>query len=298
MAAKIIDGKAIAEQIKAEVSQAARELSQKGITPGLGFILVGDNPASQTYVRMKGKACEEIGFYSLTEKLPGDISQTELLDRVDKFNRDPRISGFLVQLPLPEHLNEAEVIEAVDPDKDVDCFNPYNVGRLPAGREAFAPCTPAGVVELLLRSGYDPSGKNVVIVGRSSIVGRPLATLLSRKGRGGNATVTLCHSRTTNLELHLRQADIVVAAIGRPEFVHGSMLKPGCVVIDVGVNRVEVPKEENPRGYRLVGDVHFPSASEVAEAITPVPGGVGPMTIAMLIKNTLTAAQRQAGIRA
>lgn len=296
MTAQIIDGKAIAQKIKDEIAEATQELKQKGITPGLGFILVGEDPASQTYVRMKGKACELVGFYSITKKLLKDTIQAELLSWVNKFNLDPEISGFLVQLPLPGHLNESEVIEAVDPAKDVDCFNPYNVGRLPLGGEAFAPCTPAGVVELLLRSGYDPSGKHVVIVGRSSIVGRPLATLLSRKGPGGNATVTLCHSRTPDLAHFLKQADIAVAAIGQPEIIHGDMLKPGCVVIDVGVNRVEVPKEENPKGYRLVGDVHFPSASQVAEAITPVPGGVGPMTIAMLLQNTLRAAQRKAGM--
>lgn len=292
MSARIIDGKAVAQRIKDEVSRKTQELKQRGITPGLGFILVGDDPASQTYVRMKGKACDEVGFYSLTERLPADVTQAELLKWVHRFNLDADISGFLVQLPLPTHLNEGEVIEAVDPSKDVDCFNPYNVGLLPSGHEAFAPCTPAGVVELLLRSGYDPAGKHVVIVGRSSIVGRPLATLLSRKGRGGNATVTLCHSKTPNLAEYTRQADVLIAAIGSPEFIRGDMLKPGCVVIDVGVNRVDVPLEENPKGYRIVGDVHFPSAVQVADAISPVPGGVGPMTIAMLLLNTLRAAER------
>lgn len=296
MAAVIIDGKAIAQEIKEEVSRAVRELKERGIIPGLGFILVGNDPASQTYVRMKGKACEEVGFFSHTERLPEDISQKELLKHVQRFNLDPDISGFLVQLPLPKGLNETEVIEAVNPAKDVDCFHPYNVGRLSTGNEVFAPCTPAGVVELLLRSGNDPKGKHVVIVGRSSIVGRPLATLLSRKMPGGDATVTLCHSRTANLESFLKQADIVIAAIGSPEMIHGDQLKAGCTVIDVGVNRVEVSKDENPRGYKLVGDVHFASASKVAGAITPVPGGVGPMTIAMLMRNTLRAVQRKAGL--
>ncbi|TKJ41632.1 bifunctional 5,10-methylene-tetrahydrofolate dehydrogenase/5,10-methylene-tetrahydrofolate cyclohydrolase [candidate division LCP-89 bacterium B3_LCP] len=294
MSAKIIDGKAISGQIKGEIAEETKKLKGKGIVPGLGFILVGDDPASRTYVRMKGKACEAVGFHSVTQKLPPDTTQAELMKWVTQFNLDPDISGFLVQLPLPDHLDETEVIEAVDPNKDVDCFNPYNVGRLPSGREAFAPCTPAGVIELLMRSGYDPAGRHVVIVGRSSIVGRPLATLLSRKAPGGNATVTLCHSRSGDLTYFLKQADIVVAAIGSPEMIHGDMIKPGCVVIDVGVNRVEVPKEVNEKGYRLVGDVHFDSAREVAEAITPVPGGVGPMTIAMLLKNTLRAAQRKA----
>jgi methylenetetrahydrofolate dehydrogenase (NADP+)/methenyltetrahydrofolate cyclohydrolase len=296
MAAIIIDGKAVSDQIKAEISEATRELSKRGIVPGLGFILVGDDPASQTYVRMKSKACEKVGFYSLTERLSEDITQKELMDWVSKFNQDTKIHGYLVQLPLPKHLDETQVIEAIDRAKDVDCFHPYNVGILPTGKERFAPCTPAGVVELMLRSGINPAGKHVAIVGRSSIVGRPLATLLSRKAPGGDATVTICHSRTTNLESILRQADIVVAAIGRPEFITGEMLKPGCVVIDVGVNRVEVPESVDKRGYRLAGDVHFESAVEVAAAITPVPGGVGPMTIATLLKNTLRAAQRSAGI--
>lgn len=293
MPARIIDGKAIADQIKQEVAEETRSLKQKGITPGLGFIIVGDNPASRSYVRMKGKACEQVGFYSATKELPEATSQDDLLSWVDQFNRDPAIHGFLVQLPLPDHLNETQVIDNIDPAKDVDCFHPYNVGKLAAGADVFAPCTPAGIVELLLRSGHDPGGKHVVIVGRSSIVGRPLATILSRKGRGGDATVTLCHSRTKDMTKFLKQADVVVAAIGRPEFIRGGMLKQGAVVIDVGINRVEVPVEENPKGYRIVGDVEFSSASQVAEAITPVPGGVGPMTIAMLLQNTLKTARRK-----
>ncbi len=292
MPAKIIDGKSVSNRIREEIRVETAALQRKGIVPGLGFILVGDDPASQTYVRMKGKACEQVGFHSVTQRLPADITQQELLDWVDKFNRNDAVHGFLVQLPLPGDLDETAVIEAIDPAKDVDCFHPYNVGRLHFGGEAYAPCTPAGVVELLLRSGYDPAGRHVVIAGRSSIVGRPLSILLSRKGRGGNATVTLCHSRTGDLAAHLQRADIAIAAMGQPEMITGEMLKPGCVVIDVGVNRVEVPREEDKRGYKLVGDVHFASAVEIAEAITPVPGGVGPMTIAMLLKNTLKAAQR------
>jgi methylenetetrahydrofolate dehydrogenase (NADP+)/methenyltetrahydrofolate cyclohydrolase len=292
MPAKIIDGKRISNQIKEEIREEAEALKRKGIVPGLGFILVGDDPASQTYVRMKGRACEEVGFHSVTQRLPADITQEELLNWVHQFNNDEAIHGFLVQLPLPGVLDQTAVIEAVNPAKDVDCFHPYNVGRLHFGKEAFAPCTPAGVLELLIRSGYNPAGRHVVIVGRSSIVGRPLSILLSRKAPGGDATVTLCHSRTTDLVSHLRSADIVIAAMGRPEMITGRMLNPGCVVIDVGVNRVEVSPEEDKRGYKLVGDVHFASAVEVAEAVTPVPGGVGPMTIAMLLKNTLKAAQR------
>lgn len=294
MPAKIIDGKEIAAQIRQEVAEAAAELKAKGVTPGLGFILVGNDPASRSYVKSKGKACEQAGFYSVTQELPESTSQAELMAWVDRFNRDPAIHGFLVQLPLPPGLDETQVIEAINPAKDVDCFHPYNVGRLPLGTEAFAPCTPAGVVELLLRSGYDPRGKHAVILGRSSIVGRPLSVLLSRKGRGGDATVTVCHSRTPDLGYFTRQADILVAAMGKAESVHGDMIKPGAVVIDVGINRVEDPSVAG-KGYRLTGDVDFASASQVAGAITPVPGGVGPMTIAMLLTNTLRAAQRQAG---
>jgi len=294
MPAQIIDGKAVADQIRAEVAQGAAELKAREITPGLGFIIVGEDPASQAYVRMKGKACRELGFHSVTRELPANTSQAELLDWVDRFNRDPAIHGFLVQLPLPSGLDETRVIEAVDPSKDVDCFHPYNVGRLPTGQEAFAPCTPAGVVELLLRSGHDPKGRHAVIVGRSNIVGRPLSILLSRKGRGGDATVTVCHSRTPDLPDFTRRADLLVAAIGRAEMVRGDWIKPGAAVIDVGINRVEDPQA--PRGYRLVGDVHFESAVQVAGAITPVPGGVGPMTIALLMSNTLRAARRRAGL--
>ena len=297
MPARIIDGKAISDQIRSEIAVETAALKQRGIIPGLGFILVGENPASKSYVRAKGKACEKVGFYSLTKELPKETTQAELMDGVNRFNRDPAIHGFLVQLPLPGHLDETAVIEAISPGKDVDCFHPYNVGSLAAGKDVFAPCTPAGVVELLLRTGFNPAGRHVVILGRSSIVGRPLATLLSRKGRGGNATVTICHSQTPDLPYFIRQADFLIAAIGRAEMVRGDMLKPGAVVIDVGINRVEDPSMPGDKKYRLVGDVHFASACEVAQAITPVPGGVGPMTIAMLLKNTLTAAQQSLGER-
>ncbi|MCX6639854.1 MAG: bifunctional 5,10-methylenetetrahydrofolate dehydrogenase/5,10-methenyltetrahydrofolate cyclohydrolase [bacterium] len=297
MPAKIIDGKAIAEQIKSEISEAtARLLKTHNIRPGLGFIIVGDDPASRTYVRMKGKACAAVGFHSITKELSANTSIEELLTWVDRFNQDDSIHGFLVQLPLPQPLDESRVIEAVSPEKDVDCFHPMNVGRLHLGTEAFAPCTPAGIIELLLRSGVEPAGKHAVILGRSSIVGRPLATLLSRKGRGGNATVTMCHSKTTDLQQYLKTADIVIAAMGKPEMITGEMLKPGCVVIDVGTNRIPAPSVMAGKESILVGDVHFASASQVARLITPVPGGVGPMTIAILLRNTLRAAERKAGV--
>jgi len=295
MTAKIIDGNAIAAEIRREIAAETESLKGKGITPGLGVILVGEDPASQTYVRMKGKACEKIGFHSVTQELSADITQDELMSWVKKFNEDPKLHGFLVQLPLPEQLDPDEVIMSINPDKDVDCFHPVNVGKMTIGEEVYSPCTPAGIVELLLRSGNDPSGKHVVIVGRSNIVGKPLSLLLSRKGRGGNATVTVCHSRTKDLGEFTSQADIVIAAIGKANIITGDMLRPGCVVIDVGVNRVTVPETVNPRGYVLAGDVHFESAAKVASAITPVPGGVGPMTITMLLMNTLKAAHRLSG---
>jgi methylenetetrahydrofolate dehydrogenase (NADP+) / methenyltetrahydrofolate cyclohydrolase len=298
MPAQIIDGKAIAEQIKQEVAEETAELKASyGITPGLGFILIGDDPASQTYVRMKGKACQRVGFHSETELLPVDTSIEKLLGWVDLFNRDENIHGFLVQLPLPQHLDETRVIESVDPQKDVDCFHPMNVGRLHLGTESFAPCTPTGIIELLLRSGVNPAGYHVVIIGRSSIVGRPLATLLSRKGKGGDATVTICHSKTRRLPEILKQGDIVIAAIGKAEMITGEMLKPGCVVIDVGINRIPARTGNSEQDRIMVGDVHFDSAKEVARLITPVPGGVGPMTIAILLQNTLRAAKRKVGMK-
>ncbi len=289
MAATIIDGKAIADQIRSEVKLASGELKQtNGIVPGLAFILVGENAASQVYVRSKGKACEEMGFYSVTERKPATITQHELLSLIHQFNNDPKIHGILVQLPLPGHIDEATIIEAIDYRKDVDGFHPVNVGKLVLGHECLRPCTPAGVQELLVRSGNDPSGKHVVVVGRSNIVGKPVMNILLQKQRGANGVVTITHTGAKDMSVYTKQADILIAAIGKPEAITGDMLKPGCVVIDVGINRINDPNTST--GTRLVGDVHFQSASQVAKAITPVPGGVGPMTIAMLMKNTLQAA--------
>jgi methylenetetrahydrofolate dehydrogenase (NADP+) / methenyltetrahydrofolate cyclohydrolase len=291
MSAQLIDGKAFADQIKAEVKRDAAKLrTERGITPGLAFILVGDHPSSQVYVRSKGKACDEIGFFSVTERLPSDISRSRLLQLINQFNSDPKIHGILVQLPLPEHIDEGEIIEAIDFKKDVDGFHPMNVGRLVAGQPCLRPCTPSGVQELLIRSGNDPSGKHVVVVGRSNIVGKPVMNMLLQKQPGANAVVTIAHTGARTIGDFVRQGDIVIAAMGKAEAITGDMLKPGCVVIDVGINRISDPSSKT--GSRLVGDVHFPSAVQVAKAITPVPGGVGPMTIAMLMKNTLLAAGR------
>ena len=290
MSAQLIDGKAIAARIKMEVKQETERFrNERGIIPGLAFILVGENPASEVYVRSKGKACDEMGFYSVTEKLPANTPQDQLLQLIDGFNKDSRIHGILVQLPLPRHIEEAKVIGAIDYRKDVDGFHPVNVGRLVIGAPCLRPCTPAGVQELLIRSGNDPSGKHVVVVGRSNIVGKPVLNILLQKQKGANAVVTVAHTGARDIAQFTRQADIVVAAIGRAEFLTGDMLKLGCVVIDVGINRIDVPNVKN--GYKIVGDVHFDSASKVAKAISPVPGGVGPMTIAMLMRNTLLAAE-------
>ena len=289
MSAQIIDGKKIAEEIKAEVKRATmRLLETKRITPGLAFILVGENPASQVYVRMKGKACEEMGFYSVTERKSATISEQELIELIQEFNKDSKIHGILVQLPLPKHISESKIIEAIDPRKDVDGFHPINVGKLVVGEDTLKPCTPVGIQELLVRSGNDPAGKHVVVVGRSNIVGKPVANILLQKQTGANAVVTVAHTGARDLTPFTKSADILIAAMGKTEFIRGEMLREGVVVIDVGTNRVEDPAAKN--GYRIVGDVHFESASKVAKAITPVPGGVGPMTIAMLMKNTLKAA--------
>ena len=289
MAALIIDGKKIAEDIKREVKQETNRLrDERGITPGLAFILVGDNPASQSYVRMKGKACEEMGFYSVTEKLPAETSEAHLLQLIAQFNTDSKIHGILVQLPLPKHINEEKILTAIDYKKDVDGFHPINVGRLVIGQECLKPCTPVGVQELLVRSGNDPAGKHVVVVGRSNIVGKPVLNILLQKKKGANAVVTIAHTGAKDISQYAKQGDILIAAMGKPESITGDMIRPGAVVIDVGINRVDDPSAKN--GYRLVGDVHFASASQVASAITPVPGGVGPMTIAILMRNTLRAA--------
>ena len=289
--AMIIDGKKIAQEIREEVALEVQEMKERGLQPQLTAVLVGDDPASHVYVRNKKKACEKAGISAETLLLSEDTQQAELIKLIQDLNDNPGVNGILVQLPLPSHIDEQVVLETIYPEKDVDGFHPVNVGRLTAGlTDGFVPATPMGIVELLLRSQNPPDGKHVVIVGRSNIVGKPLGLLLLRKAKGGNATVTFCHSSTENLESITREADILVAAIGYPEMIRKEMVKPGAVVIDVGVNRVE--DATRPKGYRLVGDVQFSEVSEVAKAITPVPGGVGPMTIALLLKNTLMACKK------
>ena len=290
MSARILSGKDVAAQIRREVAERTAEMARdRGWVPGLATVLVGDDPPSRTYVGMKGRAAEEAGIRSRQIDLPRETSEDELLGTVEGLNADPDVHGILVQLPLPPQIREDRVLEAVDPRKDVDGFHPINAGRLVAGHHAgMAPCTPLGIVELLLRYGYDPHGWHAVVVGRSNIVGRPLASLLLRDDRGGNATVTVAHHHTRDLAAHTRMADLLVVAAGHPNLVTADMVKDGAVVMDVGVTRVEDPQEE--RGYRLVGDVAFDEVREVAGALTPVPGGVGPMTIAMLLSNTLKAA--------
>jgi methylenetetrahydrofolate dehydrogenase (NADP+)/methenyltetrahydrofolate cyclohydrolase len=294
MSATIISGRSIAEEIRGELkARIARLANESGITPGLATVLVGESAASQMYVGMKNQAAKELGLLSRQITLPSTVTGPELLGLVASLNADPLIHGILVQLPLPAHIDESEILEAIHPLKDVDGFHPMNVGRLATDSgDFFAPCTPAGVVEMLVRSGHDPAGKHVVVVGRSNLVGRPLASLLMRRGRGGDATVTVCHSRTHDLGAVTRTADILVVAMGRPEAVTGEMVRPGSVVIDVGTHRVEDPT--SPRGYRVCGDVLFDEVKEVASAITPSPGGVGPMTITMLLANTVRAAERAA----
>lgn len=292
--AKIISGTELSETIRAEIAQeAAAYRNETGIQPGLAVVIVGSDPASEVYVRSKGRAAEAAGFYSRTIKLPEETSEDELLGVIDGLNADPRVHGILCQLPVPKHIDAQKVLLAIDPAKDVDGFHPMNAGRLAVGDpDVLAPCTPAGVIEMILRSGYDTRGQHAVVVGRSTIVGRPMALLLLRNGRGGDATVTVAHSRTKDLGAITRQADILIAAVGRPEMIRGDMIKPGAVVIDVGINRVDDASAK--RGYRLVGDVHFDEAMQVAGAVTPVPGGVGPMTITMLLQNTLRAARASA----
>ncbi len=290
MAAKILSGTKLAAEIRAEVADGVIEMREKhGVTPGLAVVLVGDDPASAVYVNNKRRACEQAGLFSDAVYLPGTAAEAEVLGVVGNFNEDPRVHGILVQLPLPDGIDEHRVIEAINPEKDVDGIHPYNLGRLLQGRPVFAPCTPSGVVELLMRNGHDPEGASVAICGRSQIVGKPLAALLMQRARGGNATVTVCHTRTRDVAEVTRAADVVVAAIGRPAAITADMVREGAVVIDVGINRV--PDLSAKRGYRLVGDVDFEGVSQKAAAITPVPGGVGPMTIAMLLRNTLTAAR-------
>ncbi|HHW73380.1 MAG TPA: bifunctional methylenetetrahydrofolate dehydrogenase/methenyltetrahydrofolate cyclohydrolase FolD [Firmicutes bacterium] len=277
MTAKIIDGKAIAQEIRADLAKRVAELTAQGKTPGLHVVLVGDNPASKVYVRNKQRACEEVGINSTVHRLAEDTTREQLLGLIEQLNADSKVHGILVQLPLPAHLDEEEVINAISPEKDVDGFHPSNVGKLYIGTKGLIPCTPAGVLELVKRTGVPIAGQNVVIIGRSNIVGKPAAALFLRE----NATVTICHSRTKDVAAEARRADILIAAVGRPQLVKKDWVKPGAVVIDVGINRVD---------GGIVGDVDFEEVKEVAGAITPVPGGVGPMTIAMLLKATVEAA--------
>jgi methylenetetrahydrofolate dehydrogenase (NADP+)/methenyltetrahydrofolate cyclohydrolase len=289
--AKLIDGRAIAEKVYVELRREIAELKAKGVTPGLAVLLVGDNPASRAYVRSKDKTCRELGLHSVKVELPASTTQSELLSCVDEFNRDPSIHGILVQSPPPEHIDETAIVRALDPRKDVDGFHPENVAKLvledPTG---FVPCTPLGVQRLLLESQIETSGAHIVVLGRSMIVGKPVALLLMQKNKGGNATVTVVHSHSRDLPHITRSADIIIAAIGRAQFVKADHVREGAVVIDVGINRVEDPASK--RGYRLVGDVAFDEITNKASAITPVPGGVGPMTIAMLMANTVKAARQ------
>ncbi len=285
MTANIIDGKAIAAQVRGDVAERVRALKERGIQPGLAAVLVGDDPASHIYVGSKQKACAEVGMHSERVELPADVTQELVLEEIARLNADPGISGMIVQLPVPEHISELALQMAVAPEKDVDCLGPTNVGLLARGKGVLLPATPYGVVELLVRSGIPVEGQDVVIVGRSGLVGMPLAIMLAQKSERANATVTLCHTRTRDLADHTRRADILVVAAGRAHAVSADMVKPGAVVVDVGINRTE---------EGIVGDVDFEGAKEVAGAITPVPGGVGPMTVAMLLVNTVTAAERTA----
>lgn len=294
MTARIIDGKEVAREIREKLKSEVASLKTRGIVPGLGVILVGDDPASRSYVTAKEKACDEIGIFSDDNRLPVTTTQAQLLSVIERMNRDPKINGILVQLPQPKHIDESAVIMAINPDKDVDGFHPVNVGRMVIGEKAYLPCTPHGCIQLLLHSGVKIEGAHVVVVGRSNIVGRPVAILLSQKSPLGNATVTMCHTKTKDLGKYTRQADIVIAAAGRPNTVTADMIREGAVVIDVGVNRIE--DKTKPNGFRLVGDVDFEGCRQKASLITPVPGGVGPMTITMLLHNTVESAKRANGL--
>jgi methylenetetrahydrofolate dehydrogenase (NADP+)/methenyltetrahydrofolate cyclohydrolase len=288
--ARLIDGKVISAQIHGETRERARALRERGLVPGITFVRVGEDPASQAYVRMKGAKADELGIRSDTIVLPETTPQTELLALIDRLNRDPQVHGILVQAPLPRQIRENEIFSAIDYRKDVDGFHPVNVGKLLLGQDPlFRPCTPAGVHELLIRTGVPTAGAEVVILGRGNIVGKPMAAMLLQKDKHADATVTLLHSRSRDIPAHCRRADILIAAMGQAHFVQADMVKPGAVVIDVGVNRVE--DSTSPKGYRLVGDVDFDAVRQVAGAITPNPGGVGPMTIAMLLANTVRAAE-------
>ncbi len=290
MSASIIDGKKIAAEIQSEISvQVRRFVAKYGIKPGLAFILVGEDPASQIYVQMKGKACDEVGFYSVTERLPADVRESDVINIIHKFNQDSSIHGILIQLPLPPHVNEQKIIESIDPSKDVDGFHPYNVGKMVLGLPSLRPCTPSGIQELLVRSGHNPKGKHVVVVGRSNIVGKPVANILFQKQMNADAIVTVAHTGAEDISSFTKMADILIVSMGKPNSITGDMLKKGVIVVDVGINRIA--DTSSPKGYRIVGDVDFESANKVAYAITPVPGGVGPMTIAMLLRNTFDAAK-------
>lgn len=294
MSAKIISGVEIAKQIREELKNEVAELKAKyGVTPGLVTILVGENPASVSYVTAKQKAAHELGFYSVQDNQPADISEDALLSLIKKYNEDPAIDGILVQLPLPKHINETKVLYAINPDKDVDGFHPVNVGKMVIGEQCFLPCTPHGILEMLIRSGAQTKGAEVVVVGRSNIVGKPIANLMLQKRAGGDATVTICHTSTRDMASHTRRADILIVAAGRPKVITADMVKDGAVVIDVGVNRIG----QTPEGKAILcGDVDFDAIKEKASMITPVPGGVGPMTITMLMKNTVQAARQRAGV--
>jgi methylenetetrahydrofolate dehydrogenase (NADP+)/methenyltetrahydrofolate cyclohydrolase len=288
--AELIDGRAIAKKVRADVAERAKNLAQHGLRPGLAVVMVGDDPASAVYTSAKAKAAEEAGMYSLNLRLPADTSQADLLSRVDALNSDPKIHGILVQMPLPKQIDPDTVIRRIDPAKDVDGFHPVNVGKMLVGeRDGFIPCTPAGIQLLLKESGVKTPGKNCVVIGRSNIVGKPMAALMMQDNQDANCTVTVCHRHTTDLKGHTRTADILIVAAGRPRMVTSDMVKPGAVVIDVGTNRVPDPTAKG--GTKLQGDVDFDSVREVASKITPVPGGVGPMTIAMLMVNTVRAAE-------
>jgi methylenetetrahydrofolate dehydrogenase (NADP+)/methenyltetrahydrofolate cyclohydrolase len=287
---KIIDGRGIAAQILGELAQRVAELKQRGVTPGLAFVRVGEDPASRVYVGRKEKACAELGIFSETHVLPEKTSEAELLALISRLNSDPRLHGILVQAPLPKHIRESKIYSAVSPEKDVDGFHPVNVGKLMLGdASGFRPCTPAGIWELLARSNVKTEGTEVVVLGRGNIVGKPMVAMLCQKAKNANATVTICHSATRDIQMHCRRADILIAAMGVAEFVKGDMVKPGAAVIDVGVNRV--PDATSKSGTKLVGDVDFAAVQKVAGKITPNPGGVGPMTIAMLMQNTVRAAE-------
>jgi len=294
MLAKIISGTQVAAEIREELKGRVRKLKDNGVTPSLAVVLVGEDPASVSYVTAKAKGAAEVGIYEETIRLPADTPEEEVLKNVDNLNKDPKFHGILVQLPLPKHISTEKVINYISPEKDVDGFHPVNVGKLLRGEPCPMPCTPHGIQQLLVRSGYDPRGKHVVICGRSNLVGKPLAAILMQKKNGANATVTVCHTGTKDIASFTKQADIVVAAMGSPKTITADMVRDGAVVIDVGVNRVEDRTRE--KGYRLVGDVDFEAVKEKAAAITPVPGGVGPMTVTMLLMNTIEAAEKKAGI--